>query len=287
MNSRNIRLGLVSAAVAVAVLIGVILVSRGDAGARLTPSQASATGTGSQAGPAPEILPLLSRDIRGSITSAAPVYFQNAHWVRNGPLHPGMHTYSLNPNSHFNVRFTVPAGWSWHGNHLSKGGIGLPDGAAIFFFGASFNAPLQVYADPVHWVDAKSTRWTGYPREDFVTALAAQPSRNATRSTYLDAGNWLGWAVEVTVPDDINLAASDRGQFRSWGPDGNARIAQGPGQRDLVWAINVGGPEYAPQAQQGLVIDAATFPGTPASVIYEIVAILKSVVAGNWGNLCP
>ena len=148
---------------------------------------------------------------------------------------------------------------------------------------------MQVYADPIHWLGAKSTRWIGYPAEDFVSALAAQPSRNATKPTYLAADTlgvprrWPGMAVEVTVPDNLNLAACDRGQFRSWGPAGEARIAQGPGQRDLVWAIDIGGADYAPQAQRGLVIDAATFPGTPASVISEIVAILKSIVVGHWG----
>jgi hypothetical protein len=273
MKSRNVRLGLVAAAVAVAVLIGVILLSRGDTGARLTPSQA----TGSQAGSAPDILRLLARGAPGPSTRVV-----RDRWVRNGPLDPGTHTYGP---SGFNVRFTVPAGWSWHGRYLSKGGIGLPDGAAIFFF----SAPLQVYANPVHWIGAKSTRWIGYPSEDFVTALAAQPSRNATKPTYLAADTlgvphlWPGTAVEVTVPDNLNLAACDRGQFRSWGPDGEARIAQSPGQRDFVWAINIGGADYAPQAQQGLVIDAATFPGTPASVISEIVAILKSIVVGHWG----
>ena len=65
MNSRNVRLGLVAAAVAVAVLIGVILLSRGDTGARLTPSQASASGTGTQAGSAPDILRLLSQGAPG------------------------------------------------------------------------------------------------------------------------------------------------------------------------------------------------------------------------------
>ena len=296
MKSRNVRLGLVAAAVAVAVLIGVILLSRGDNGTRLTPSQASATGAGSRAGP-PGILSLLSEGAPGvSSSTATPAYLPD-HWVKNGPLNPGTHTYRPKKNS-FNVRFTVPAGWSWHGRYLSKGGIGLPDGAAIFFFSAE-RTPLQVYADPVHWLGAKSTRWNGYPAEAFVTALAAQPSRSATKPTYLAADSldvprlWPGMAVEVTVPDNLNLAACDRGQFRSWGPDGEARIAQGPGQRDLVWAIDTGdGADLGAPAQhlrhsfrfgQGLVIDAATFPGTPASVISEIVAILKSIVVGHWG----
>jgi hypothetical protein len=276
MFSRNVRLGLVAAAVAVAVVVGVILVSKGDNGIRLTPSQASATGTGSQTGSTPDILRLLSHGAPASSLGVA-----RDHWVRNGPLNPGMHTY--NPGG-FNVRFSVPAGWSWHGSYLSKGGIGLPDGAAIFFFSAE-RAPLQVYADPVHWIGAKSTRWNGYPAEDFVTALAAQPSRNATIPVYRAASTlglanrWPGWMVEVTVPDNLNLAACDRGQFRSWGPDGNARIAQGPGQRDFVWAIDTLGAT----GEQGLVIDAATFPGTPASVVHEIVAILKSIVVGHWG----
>jgi hypothetical protein len=183
----------------------------------------------------------------------------------------------------FNARFTVPAGWTWNGRYLSKGGVGMPDGAAIFFFGA----PVQVYADPCHWAGAWADPPTGPGVLDLMAALAAQPMRGAgtpidRRANFLSVANrWPGMAIELTVPNDINFANCDGGQFRSWGPDNNARSNQDPGQRDLVWAVAGTGMKYP--GRLGVIIDAASFPGTPAVVMSEIDAILGSVVVGQWG----
>ena len=93
-------------------------------------------------------------------------------------------------------------------------------------------------------------------------------------------------AIELTVPDTITFADCDGGQFRSWAIDNDARFAQGPGQRDLVWAVDIDGAgviDVVPPPPGGLIIDAATFPGTPASVMSEINAILDSIALGHWG----
>jgi len=61
------------------------------------------------------------------------------------------------------------------------------------------------------------------------------------------------------------------------------RIArQGPGQRDLVWAVD-GTGEGVTRGVIGSVIDAASYPGTPVAVMSEIQAILGSVAVGEWG----
>jgi hypothetical protein len=201
-----------------------------------------------------------------------------------GPLDPVTYDYIDIDRQGFNVRFTVPAGWTWNGRYLSKGGVGLPDGAAIFFFGGR----VQVYADPCHWAGAQSNPPTSLAVDDLVAAVAAQPLRSATTPTDRPADSlglrnrWAGMAVELTVPDDLNLANCDRGQFRSWGPENNARSHQGPGQRDLVWAVDLSGNgvEYGGQR---LIIDAASFPGTPADVMSEVEAILGSIAFGHWG----
>lgn len=209
-------------------------------------------------------------------------------WAPVSPLHrgqldPGTYDYLDIGGQGFNARFTVPAGWTWHGRYLSKGGVGLPDGAAIFFFGG----PVQVYADPCHWAAPWSDPRTGPTVSDLMAALAAQPMRDA--GTPIDrradfpslASRWPGIAIELTVPDDINFADCDGGQFRSWGPENNARSNQGPGQRDLVWAVAGTGMKYP--GRIGVTIDAASFPGTPAEVMSEIETILRSVAVGQWG----
>jgi Tol biopolymer transport system component len=218
-----------------------------------------------------------------------------------GHLGPGTYTFTNVDAQGFNVRFTVPAGWTWYGSYLGKGGIRLPSGAAIFFFGG----PVQVYADPCHWAGAQANPPTGPSVDDLMTSLATQPLRSATTPIDRPAAElslgvrpgstnppadlsasgpqpWAGRSVELTVPNDINFATCDAGQFRSWGPDSVARTHQGPGQRDLVWAIDltrngvVSGHGY-------VIIDAASFPGTPTDVSSEIDAILGSIVAGHWG----
>lgn len=204
--------------------------------------------------------------------------------VQGALLNPGTYTDLEVDGTNFNVRFTVPAGWTWNGRYLSKGGVGLPDGAAIFFDGNL----VQVYTDPCHWAGAAPVPPTGSSVRDLVAALAAQPMRSATKPTDRNAnglgasGRWAGMAVELTVPDNIVFANCDRGQVRSWGPDDDARSHQGPGQRDLVWAVDLSGNGVDAGGQR-LIIDAASFRGTPANVTSEINAILGSIVVGHWG----
>jgi hypothetical protein len=197
-------------------------------------------------------------------------------------LTPGVYELLDVDHHGFNVRFTVPAGWTWDGRSLSKGGVDQPDGAAIFFFGG----PLQVYADPCHWAGTQPAPPTGLSVDDLMAALAAQASRSATTPIARPANvpglanRWPGMSVVLHVPDNVDLTACDGGQYRSWGPDDKARSHQGPGQRDLVWAIDIGGTDTNPG---GLVIDAASFPGTPADALFEIDAILGSIAIGHWG----
>jgi len=209
--------------------------------------------------------------------SAIAVYFGTE--VSRGLLRPGTYVYlNVDQTSFTNVRFTVPAGWTWDGRSLSKGGSAAPDGAAISFY----DAVVQVYADPCHWAGAAPHPPTGSTAGALMAALAAQQMRKPTVPKARPANapgladGWQGMSIQLSVPADINFADCDEGQYRSWGPDNEARSQQGPGQRDLVWAIDLG-------PYDRLIIDAAWFPGTPAGVLSEIQSILRSIAAGHWG----
>jgi hypothetical protein len=216
--------------------------------------------------------------------NAPPGFDRPMRQVRSGRLDAGTYAFLDVGGAGFNVRFTVPAGWSWNGRYLSKAGVGLEVGGAIYFFGGS----VHVYADPCHWAEVQSNPPTGPAVTDLMAALSAQSMRSAgtpseRRANSLGVTNvWPGMAVDLTVPDTVTLADCDEGQFRSWGPENKARFNQGPGQRDLVWAVDVSGNgvEYGGQR---LIIDAASFPGTSADVMTEIEAILESVAVGHWG----
>lgn len=104
-----------------------------------------------------------------------------------------------------------------------------------------------------------------------MAALAAQPMRNATIPVDRPAGSYsrpdafAGMAVQLTVPDDLDIAECDDGTFYSW----SGRYHQGPGQHDLVWAIDVEGEQ--------LIIDAGSFPATSDADRAEMAAVLDSI----------
>ena len=45
--------------------------------------------------------------------------------IRRGLLRPGTYTYYNFGHAGRNLRFTVPAGWSWNGQSLTKGGAAV------------------------------------------------------------------------------------------------------------------------------------------------------------------
>jgi hypothetical protein len=213
--------------------------------------------------------------------------------VQDALLAPGEYTYFDFDGKGFNVRFTVPAGWTWNGRYLSKGSVIQPNGAGIFFF----SKPKQVYVDPCHWTGMKSTLLTNLSIIDFMTTLVNQPMGSATTPIERPAGSlsvpnrWPGMAVELMTQDDLNLADCDGRQYQRWGDEINGRWSYvGPGQRDFVWAVAIGGggvdygySTIVATTQTGFIIDAASWPGTPADVMSEIEAILESIVVGHWG----
>jgi len=255
-------------AVVVAVLVGTAVGYRIGASPTATPQLAAL----------PSLSPLPTPIASPSPTpSAVAVYFGIE--ASRALLKQGTYAYlNVDGTSFTNVRFSVPAGWTWSGRSLSKGGGGAPHGAAIFFF----DAEVQVYADPCHWAAVQSHPPTGSSAADLMAALAAQPLRRATTPSKRPANapglanGWQGMSIQLTVPDRINFADCDKGQYRSWGPDNEARTHEGPGQRDIVWAVDLG-------PYDRLIIDAAWFPGTPAQVKSEIETILRSIAAGHWG----
>ncbi|MDP8904502.1 MAG: hypothetical protein M3N29_04185 [Chloroflexota bacterium] len=196
----------------------------------------------------------------------------------NGLLEPGTYTVHAYEGTNINLRFTVPGGWSWHGWYLEKADLDSTQHAAIGFW----TAEVQVYTDPCRWQGAEPDPPTGPSVRNLIDALAVQPMRGAAAPVERSAasldmpGRWQGSAIELTVPTDLDVADCDLGQFRSWGPETQARYHQGPGQHDLVWAIDV-----LPSAR--LIVDAASFPDTPPEVLSEIESILDSIVTGHWG----
>jgi hypothetical protein len=198
---------------------------------------------------------------------------------RRGLLRPG--SYDRSYGVGFDLRFTVPTGWSWNGQALRQGD------AAIYFT----TSPVRVYSDPCHWDRPQHLSpglYTPGSVESVAAALAAQPMRYATRPWLIPsslaaptrggptARSVDAIEVRLTVPSNLDFSRCDHGQYRSWGVGRNARTQQGPGQRDLIWLQGTG------PGARNLMIDAATFPDTPSRLVHQVDAILASVEAGCW-----
>ena len=192
-----------------------------------------------------------------------------------GQLGPGTYEDDNVDGQGFNLRFTLPAGWSWDGSSLYTGAP-LFEGAVINFS----TGDVQVFADPCHWARGGPNPPTRPEVAALITALAAQPMRNVTAPIIRpSAPRWFGMAVELNVAYHFDPAACDGGELRSWSPQtyflpSLASSELEPGRRDYVWAV---------QVDTRLIIDAASFTGTPSHVRSDIEAILKSIYIGHWG----
>ncbi len=242
--SKPVQFAIAAAAVLVVAVVGFQLFSGPGTG-----------GPGESGTPQPTSTP---------VTSEAPSV------APEGLLDPGPFTLWVDEASGLTTMLTVPAA-DWYGTNA--GGILLKNDTADPPKGAGFITwvgELTVYGDPCQWRTTSPDPPTGPTVDDLVTALSAQPMRDATAPVDITVDGFSGRAIELTVPADIDFADCDRGEFRSWtGPDDAARYHQGPGQHDLVWIIDVDGTR--------VVIDAAFYEGTSAADRAEQQAILDSI----------
>jgi len=175
---------------------------------------------------------------------------------------------------------TIPApGWfgDWGSGILLKNdNPDPPEGSGMIVFAGVED--LYVYGDPCAW----STTRPDTPAttvDEAVAALAAQASRDASAPADITLGGYTGKAITLHVPDDANLADCDEGIFAMFqesavsGVDGVSRYAQGPGQIDEVWILDVDGLM--------VVIDWAYYEGTPADDVAELRAIVESATFGE------
>jgi hypothetical protein len=147
-----------------------------------------------------------------------------------------------------------------------------PDGAGTIVWAGIEN--MYVYGDPCEW----STTLPDTPAttvDEAMAALGAQASRDASAPVDITLDGYAGKAITLHVPDDANFAECDQGLFSMFServatdPDSVERYAQGPGQIDEVWILDVDG--------QMVLIDWTYYEATPQDVVDELRAIVESV----------
>jgi hypothetical protein len=164
-----------------------------------------------------------------------------------------------------NATITVPDGW----HNVQGFGVGIEDIPDVSFaavvFWPSDAEVAHVYADPCQWQDGFVDPPVGPTVDDLATALATQPQRGESVPVDVTIDGYQGKMIELSVPDDINFADCDNGQFHSW----EGRFHQAPGQIDRIYILDVGG--------QRLLIDANFVPGTSEAALAEHQAVFDSI----------
>lgn len=152
---------------------------------------------------------------------------------------------------------------------LEKGteGADPPDGAGIIAF--HVDREYYVYGDPCRWSttrpDTPATTVDG-----LVDALANQALREASAPEDITLDGYAGKKIILHMADDVDFDACDEGTFALFGVTGEdpARLSQGPGQIEEVWAVDVDG--------QVVVLIGLYYADTPQDAVDELRAILAS-----------
>lgn len=194
--------------------------------------------------------------------------------VEGSIMEPG--TYAFLVGS-MRIVLTVPAGWEvWKfGLFPAREGPDPPEGRGISFWIVD-----NIYADPCRW-DRGLLDPPPEPSADaLAAALKAQWGRYATPPTTGELNGSTAIEMDLTVPPDIRFSdcaqenGRGRGYFLYWPQrGGGGRYAQGPGQLEHLWILEVDGAR--------LVVDAGWFPATSAADRDELWDIAQSVQVGS------
>jgi hypothetical protein len=257
------RLLSAAAAVALAVIVGVLALPRPGGGPAAQPT------TGPSASPiAPSAAP-----------SASPTFPQ----ALEGPMAPGSYTTTpfFTPIPSLPLTFTVPAGYTfvpdWAIIPTSTGSEG-PQGA-----GLSFLQPNGLFSDPCHWdIDKDGILEagdipTGSNVDDLVTALQSQSAYDVTVVGDVTLGGYSGKRVDLRFPATLDLTKCDKlagfpSAWLVWGPiqgDAPDLYIQGPGNRWQVDILDVAGNR--------VVVVYQDFATTPAAARTDMLAIHDSL----------
>jgi hypothetical protein len=177
-------------------------------------------------------------------------------------VEPGPHvlrTYDLDFDTTYRLTMDLLDGYS--GDDVV---FGTDDGQGISAWTVG-----NVYAQPCRWRGTLLDPPIDSSVDDLVAGLASQRGRQASEATDVTLDGFTGKFMELTVPARIDLADCHDGEFRTWvDPTGGPRYLE-PGQRDLLWIVDVDGSR--------LVIDAALGPQTTQQDRADRIQMVESI----------
>ena len=192
------------------------------------------------------------------------------------------HVLSDSSDGGVGITVTLPgSGWSGEpgGWALETGpnGFDPPDGAGIIAF--TVDEEFYVYGDPCKWSSTRPDT-PATTVDELVAALTDQRSRNPSAPEEITVGGYLGKKITLHVPDDgawrlnddqdLENSDCDEGNFATFGVAGEdpALFAQGPGEIDEVWVVDVDG--------RIAVMQGGYYADTAQHAVDELHAILSS-----------
>ena len=182
------------------------------------------------------------------------------------------HVLSDTSDGAIGVTVTVPAaGWSGEpgGWSMESGPAGFdpPAGAGIIAF--VVDEEFYVYGDPCDWrrtePETPATTVGG-----IVDALATQAARDPSEPEEITVGGYPGKKITLQVPDDARFSDCDESTFATFGVAGEDKAleAQGPGEIDEIWIVDVDGSV--------VLLQGGYYADTPPGVVDELHEILSS-----------
>ncbi|MBA3778194.1 MAG: hypothetical protein H0X16_02600 [Chloroflexi bacterium] len=268
--NKLVPIGLGAAAVVVALVIGAQLLG--------TPNG----GTGSGASPSPEPTATPEPSVAGSATpepSAPAAGLELGPFVATGTDDPVQITVNI-----------ASSGWvplpAFDALHKNDDGLDSPEyvGAALLAWAWPAGTGFNVYGDPCQWSTTVPETPATTP-DEIAAAFAAQAASDATAPVDVTVGGFAGKAVTLHVPmaydvpnatREEKFADCDNDVFAFYGVEGESgevRNAQGAGQVDELWILDVDGSI--------VILDATYSPATPNELVEELRTLAESATFGN------
>ena len=160
-------------------------------------------------------------------------------------------------------------------------GLDAPEtvGVALLAWTWPAGTGFNVYGDPCQWLTTIPETPATTP-DEIAAAFAAQASTDATAPVDVTVGGFAGKAITLHVPMAFDLpnatreekfADCDNDVFAFYGVEGEtaeARNAQGAGQIDELWILDVNGSI--------VILDATYGPAAPAALVAELRTLAES-----------
>jgi hypothetical protein len=162
------------------------------------------------------------------------------------------------------VDFTLTDGWTGNDNWYVSKHAGSGSMYIVFW---KMPDEANVYTDPCGHALADPP--IGSSVAELADGLAAISGVEASEPSPIEIGGYAGEMVSLVLPTDASCAPASFWLWTDSGDAGGVRYAQYPGERDLIWVIDVGGTR--------ILLLGETPPDATAADVAELRSIIEAM----------